>query len=111
MKELILYNKNNDRHENLALNEILEPISWKSIAPIQLKFQPYLIFLLAEIQSGIIQMMKTILSIGGEDKDLELGRPSADVGYFVVELLQATLFDPATVEAALRLVTFRNEAK
>lgn len=55
---------------------------------------------LAEIQSGIIEMMKTILSSGSEDKDLELDRPTANGGYFVLDLLQATLFAPATVEAA-----------
>jgi hypothetical protein len=45
-------------------------------------------------------MMKTILSIGSEDKDLELDRSTANGGYFVLDLLQATLFDPATVEDA-----------
>ncbi len=55
---------------------------------------------LAEMQNGIIEMMKTILSGGTEDKDLELDRPTANGSYFVLELLQATLFDPATVEAA-----------
>jgi hypothetical protein len=55
---------------------------------------------LAEMQNGIIEMMKTILSIGTEDKDLELDRPTANGGYFILDLLQATLFDPATVEAA-----------
>jgi hypothetical protein len=49
---------------------------------------------------GIIEMMKTILAMGGEGKDLELDRPTANGGYFVLDLLQATLFDPATVEAA-----------
>lgn len=55
---------------------------------------------LTEMQNGIIEMMKTILSSGSEDKDLELDRPTANGGYFVLELLQATLFDPVTVEAA-----------
>ncbi len=50
---------------------------------------------LAEIQSGIIEMMKTILTSGSEDKDLELDRPTANGGYFVLEFLQATLSDPA----------------
>lgn len=60
---------------------------------------------LREMQTGIIEMMKTILSIGSEDKDLELDRPTANGGYFVLDLLQATLFDPATVEAAQALAT------
>jgi hypothetical protein len=60
---------------------------------------------LAEIQSGIIEMMKTILSIGTEGKDLELDRATANGGYFILELLQATLFDPATVEAAQAMAT------
>ena len=55
---------------------------------------------LAEIQSGIIEMIKTILSTGTEERDLELDRPTANGGYFILDLLQATLFDPATVEAA-----------
>jgi hypothetical protein len=55
---------------------------------------------LAEIQHGIIEMMKTMLASGTEGKDLELDRPTANGGYFALELLQATLFDPATVEAA-----------
>jgi hypothetical protein len=54
---------------------------------------------LSEIQSGIIEMIKTILSSGSEDKDLVLDRPTANGGYFILDLLQATLFDPATVEA------------
>jgi hypothetical protein len=60
---------------------------------------------LTEMQSGIIEMLKTLLSIGSEGKDLELGRPTANGGYFALELLQATLFDPATVEAAQALAT------
>ncbi len=55
---------------------------------------------LAEIQSGIIEMIKTILSSGGEDKDLELDRPTANWGYFILDLLsRESGFDPATVEA------------
>jgi hypothetical protein len=50
---------------------------------------------LAEIQSGIIEMIKTILTSGSEDKDLVLDRPTANGGYFVLEFLQATLPDPA----------------
>jgi hypothetical protein len=60
---------------------------------------------LTELQSGIIEMMKTILSIGNEDKDLELDRSTANGGYFALQLLQATLFDPATVEAAQAMTT------
>ncbi len=55
---------------------------------------------LAEIQHGIIEMMKTMLASGSEGKDLELDHPTANGGYFVLDLLQATLFDPVTVEAA-----------
>jgi hypothetical protein len=51
---------------------------------------------LAEIQSGIIEIMKTILASGSEDKDLVLDRPTANGGYFVLEFLQATLPDPAS---------------
>ena len=60
---------------------------------------------LAEMQSGIIQMMKTILSIGSEGEDLEIDRATANGGYFILELLQATLFDPAMVEVAQALAT------
>jgi hypothetical protein len=44
--------------------------------------------------------MKTILSIGTEDKELELDRPTANGGYFVLDLLPATLFDPTTVKGS-----------
>lgn len=60
---------------------------------------------LAEMQSGIIEIVKTLLAMGAEGKDLELDRPTANGGYFALELLQATLFDAATVEAAQALAT------
>ncbi len=60
---------------------------------------------LAEMQKGIIEMMKTLLSMGSEGDDLALDRATANGGYFALQLLQATLFDPATVEAAQEIAT------
>ncbi len=54
----------------------------------------------SEDNPNAFEMMKTILSIGNEDKDLKPDRPAANGGYFVLELLQATFFDSATAEAA-----------
>lgn len=54
---------------------------------------------LAALQSGIIEMMKTILSMGSEGQDLELDRATANGGVMALELLQATLFDTAIIEA------------
>jgi hypothetical protein len=60
---------------------------------------------LAELQTGIIEMVKTLLSMGSEGSDLELDRDTANGGYCALQLLQATLFDPATIEAAQDLAT------
>jgi hypothetical protein len=46
---------------------------------------------LADMQHGIIEILKTILAHGQEGTDLQLDRPTADGGYFALELLQATL--------------------
>ena len=51
---------------------------------------------LAEIQHGLIELMKTILAQGRESDDLQLDRPTADGGYFALELLQATLVEAGT---------------
>lgn len=60
---------------------------------------------LAEIQWGIIEMVKTLLASGSESKDLELDRATANGGFYALELLRATLFDPATVGAAQAMAT------
>ncbi len=50
---------------------------------------------LTDMQHGIIEILKTILAHGREGSDLLLDRPTADDGYFALELLQATLMEAA----------------
>jgi hypothetical protein len=56
---------------------------------------------LADMQHGIIEIVKTILAQGREGKDLLLDRPTADGGYFALELLQATLMEAGGKKASL----------
>ncbi len=57
------------------------------------------VYLTSYQPTGNLEMMKTILASGSEDKDLELDRPTANGSYFALHLLQATLLVSATIEA------------
>jgi hypothetical protein len=56
---------------------------------------------LSGLQSGIIEMVKTILSMGSEGNDLEVDRPTANGCVSALELLEATLIDPEILEATM----------
>jgi hypothetical protein len=59
---------------------------------------PYPADTLSELQIGIIEMVKTILSIGREGRDLEVDRPTANGCVSVLDLLAATLIDSKVLE-------------
>ncbi len=56
---------------------------------------------LSGLQSGIIEMVKTILLAGSEGSDVELDRPTANGCVSALELLQATLIGPEILEATM----------
>lgn len=55
---------------------------------------------LAKLQRGIIEMVKTLLSMGTASKDLTLDRDTSEGCIYALDLLKESLFDPETIEAA-----------
>ncbi len=56
---------------------------------------------LSGLQSGIIEMVKTILLTGSEGQDVEIDRPTANGCVSALELLQATLIEPEILEETM----------
>lgn len=56
---------------------------------------------LSGLQSGLIEMMKTILLTGSEGQDVEIDRPTANGCVSALTLLEATLIDPEIQEMAI----------
>jgi hypothetical protein len=55
---------------------------------------------LARLQTGIIEMVKSLLSVGGLESELVLDADTKDGCIKALELVQATLMDPKMIEVA-----------
>lgn len=64
---------------------------------------PYPAETLSGLQTGIIEMVKTILSMGREGRDLEVDRPTANGCVSALDLLAATLIDPDGLETTAHI--------
>lgn len=58
---------------------------------------------LARLQTGIIEMVKSLLSVGGVESGLVLDADTKDGCVNALELVQATLADPKMIKAAQEL--------
>lgn len=60
---------------------------------------------LSGLQSGIIEMVKSILSVGGMERELVLDMDTSEGCICALELVQATLIDPKMIEVAQELAS------
>ncbi len=68
---------------------------------------------LMAIQIGIIEVARTLLSIGNEGSDLVLDRPTSNGVLSMMDLLHATLIDPVILETTMcitdQVTSFKNQ--
>jgi hypothetical protein len=58
---------------------------------------------LGGLQTGIIEMVKSLLSVGPPERELALDAETSEGCIYALELVQATLIDPEMIEVAQEL--------
>lgn len=86
--------KFNDKMVRLQENEVIIAIPHSSPTDF-----------LSGLQSGIIEMVKSLLSVGGLERELVLDEETSEGCICALTLVQATLIDPEMIEMAQDLAS------